>query len=219
MPRKKSSSLDDKSIKNNNKVVAIDKAQKKKNDMASSSPQDKPVKRHRNRPDLAKFGEEYTEPGDNARYLRFARVSLSLPPIDISDPQQVQNRINEYFDFCEDNDRKPNMIGMANWLGVSRDTVNSWKRGEYRTTTHSDIIRKALDILEELWMDYMQNGKINPASGIFIAKNIWQYKDQQDVVIAPQNNAEQDMSAEDIAKRYIEDGKTVETTFAEDAER
>ena len=54
-------------------------------------------KQHRNRPDLAKFGEEYTEPGDNARYLRYAMASWDLPPIDISDPKQVEHRIVEYF--------------------------------------------------------------------------------------------------------------------------
>ena len=163
----------------------------------------KEIKR-RNRPDLAKFGEENTEPGDNARYLRFARVAFSLPPIDISDPAQVESRINQYFDFCEENDRKPNMIGMANWLGVSRDTVNSWKRGECRGGTHSDVIRKAIDILEEIWVDYMQNGKINPASGIFLAKNMFQYKDVQDVVLTPTTGLAADIQPEDVAQKYAE---------------
>lgn len=163
----------------------------------------KEIKR-RNRPDLAKFGEENTEPGDNARYLRFARVAFSLPPIDISDPAQVESRINQYFDFCEENDRKPNMIGMANWLGVSRDTVNSWKRGECRGGTHSDVIRKAIDILEEIWVDYMQNGKINPASGIFLAKNMFQYKDVQDVVLTPNQPLSDAQSAVDVAQKYAE---------------
>ncbi len=128
------------------------------------------------------FGEENVKPGDNSRYLRYAMVSLNLPPIDISDAEQVENRIKEYFSFCIDNDRKPNMIGMANWLGVDNTTVNSWKRGEYRSTTHSPVIIKAVRILEEQWVDYMQNGKINPASGIFLAKNMFQYRDAIDIV-------------------------------------
>lgn len=158
-------------------------------------------KRHRNRPDLANFGEEYTQPGDNARFLRHALVSLDLPPIDISDPKQVENRIREYFQYCIDNDRKPNMIGLANWLGVSRDTLNSWKRGEYRTQSHSDLIKKALDVLEELWMDYMLNGKANPASLIFIGKNLWQYKDQTDVVVTP-NSPLENLDSDQARKRY-----------------
>jgi hypothetical protein len=133
------------------------------------------------------FGEENVEPGDNARYLRYAMASLNLPPIDISDPVQVKQRIYEYFQYCLDNDRKPNIKGMGNWLGVDSTTVNSWKRGEWRTTTHSPLIKKVYDIFEEIWLDYMQNGKVNPASGIFLGKNLFGYKDVQDVVITPNN--------------------------------
>lgn len=143
-----------------------------------------------------------TEPGDNAKYIRFAMASWNLPPIDISDPHQVQDRIAEYFDFCQQNDRKPQIVGMANWLGISRDTLNSWKRGEYRKDTHSDIVQKAVSVLEEMWADYMLNGKVNPASGIFISKNWFGYKDVQDVVLTP-NNPLDNMSTEQISDRYL----------------
>ena len=143
-----------------------------------------------------------TEPGDNSRYVRFAMASWDLPPIDISDPKQVQTRITEYFHFCADNDRKPQLVGMANWLGVSRDTLNSWKRGEYRTETHSAIVQKAVGALEEMWADYMMNGKVNPASGIFVSKNWFGYKDVQDVVVTPNNPLESDNP--DELRKYIQ---------------
>ena len=159
------------------------------------------TKRKRNRPDLARFGEENTEPGDNARYLRYALVSLDLPPIDISDEKQVAQRIRDYFAYCVDNDRKPNIKGLGNWLGVDSTTVNSWKRGEYRGETHSPLIKKAVDIMEELWVDYMTNGKVNPAAGIFLGKNMFGYKDVQDVVLTP-NTGITDQNATDIAQKY-----------------
>lgn len=159
------------------------------------------VERKRKGPDPATFGAENAEPGDNSRYLRHALVSWDLPPIDISDPKQVENRIVDYFKYCIDNDRKPNMIGMANWLGVDRDTVKTWKNGEYRRTTHSAVIKKAVEILEELWVDYMQNGKMNPASGIFLGKNMFGYKDTQDVVVTPQTPLGPDSSPDEIQKR------------------
>lgn len=186
--------------KTENKITDIIKQKTNNtNDITNTGKQ----KRHRNRPDLQNFGEEYVEPGDNARYLRHALVSLDLPPIDISDPKQVESRIREYFTYCIDNDRKPNMIGLANWLGVSRETVNTWKRGEYRSETHSDLIKKALDVLEELWMDYMLNGKANPASLIFLGKNLWQYKDQTDVVVTP-NNPLDVADTESARKKYVD---------------
>lgn len=196
--------------KTNEKVVAIDKAKKKS--------EDKPVKRKRNRPDLAKFGEEYTEPGDNTRYLRYAMASWDLPPIDISDPKQVENRIKEYFEYCAENDRKPNIKGLGNWLGVNSETVMNWRKGIYRNETHLGLIRKAVDLLEEMWWDYGNNGKVNPASWIFIGKNAFGMRDQQEVVITPKNDAESDLDAEGIAKRYLEDGRKVETTFADSTE-
>lgn len=163
----------------------------------------KEIKR-RNRPDLAKFGEENTEPGDNARYLRYAMASLDLPPIDISDPQQVERRIKDYFEYCLENDRKPNVKGLGNWIGVDASTVNSWKRGEYRAETHSPLIKKAIDVLEELWLDYMLNGKVNPGSGIFIGKNLFGYKDVQDVVLTPNQPLNGGVSAEEVAAKYAE---------------
>ena len=161
------------------------------------------IVKKRNRPDLANFGEEKAEPGDNARYLRFAMASLNLPPIDISDPKQVEQRIGEYFQYCLDNDRKPNIKGLGNWLGVDSTTVNSWRRGEYRAETHSPVIKKAVDILEEMWWDYGQNGKCNPTSWIFIGKNAFGMRDETQVVVTP-NNPMQDLNAEDARKRLLE---------------
>lgn len=173
--------------------------------MAEKKTTDAIVKKRRNRPDLAKFGEEYAEPGDNSRYLRYAMVSWDLPPIDISDPKQVENRIMEYFTHCVENDRKPNMKGLGNWLGVSRDTVNSWKRGEYRSATHSDLIQKAVDVLEELWIDYMMNGKVNPGSGIFIGKNLFGYRDVVDLVNAtPKDPLGEKRDPGQIASQYAD---------------
>lgn len=168
------------------------------------------MKKKRNRPDLAKFGEENTEPGDNSRFIREARIAFDggmnrnpLPPIDISDPEQVKQRISDYLDFCEMNDKKPSVIAMANWIGVSRETLNTWKRGEYRSDTHSDTIKKAMLLMEEIWYDMMQNGKINPASGIFLAKNVFGYKDVADVVVTP-NNPMQGLDADTARKRLVE---------------
>lgn len=143
-------------------------------------------------------------PGENAKFIRFAMASWDLPPIDISDPQQVKERIGMYFQHCAKNDRKPQIVGMCNWLGISRDTLNTWKNGEYRSDTHSDMIKKACAMIEEMWADYMQNGKINPASGIFLAKNWFGYKDVADVVVTP-NTPYQTASDEELRDKYLTD--------------
>ena len=140
-------------------------------------------KRKRNRPDLDKFGQEFVEKGDNARYIRHAMASWDLPAIDISDEKQVKDRIVWYFNHCSEDDMKPTVSGLRNALGISNDTLWQWKNGNYRGATHSELIKKTYAILEELWEDYMQNGKINPVSGIFLGKNHFGYQDKTDVVV------------------------------------
>lgn len=153
--------------------------------------------------DLTDTGGELIKPGDNSKFIRHALASWNLPPIDISDPNQVEQRLSDYFQYCVDNDRKPQVVGMCNWLGISRQTLNEWKNGDVRKTTHGDIVKKAYDIIEEMWADFMQSGKINPATGIFLAKNWYGYKDVADVVVTPQNPL-QNMDTETARKRLIE---------------
>lgn len=143
------------------------------------------------------------EPGDNSRFIRFALTAWNLPPIDISDPKQVEQRIGDYFQHCADFDRRPQVVGMCNWLGISRDTLNTWKNGEYRKGTHSDIIKKALSFLEEMWAEAMLTNRLNPATGCFIAKNWYNYSDTQQIVVTP-NNPMQGMDAESARNRLIE---------------
>ena len=143
------------------------------------------------------------EPGENARYLRYAIVSLDLPPIDISDINQCEERAHQYFNYCIENNRKPNIVGLCNWLGVSRDTFHSWRAGQTRASTHTDFMKKCVSIMEEINVDYLMDGKVYPGSGIFILKNHFGYKDVTDITVEPRAS----MTVEDaatVAARYQE---------------
>ena len=143
-----------------------------------------------------------------------------MTQVDLDDSQQVVERINWYFKRCIDYDMKPGVVGLANSLGVTRQTLWNWKEGVRRADAKKesvDAIKKAYGLLEELWEDYMMNGKVSPPNGIFIGKNHFDYRDVQNLVIAPQDGQEQERSVEDI-KKWLEDGKTVETGFADEGQ-
>ena len=55
--------------------------------------------------------------------------------------------------------------------------------------------------MELLWENYMQNGKINPVSGIFLGKNNFGYQDKQEMVLTPNTNNEPDYDIDAIKKR------------------
>ena len=137
-----------------------------------------PLTKNANSSDLA-------EAGDNQKFLSHALAVHNMPPIDTSDPEQVKQRIADYFTLCVQNDVKPTVKGFLNALRVAKSTLWEWKNGGFRAGTHQQIICDAYDVLEALWEDYMMNGKINPVSGIFLGKNNFGYRDTQEYVLTP----------------------------------
>lgn len=133
-----------------------------------------------------------------------------MPDIDINNPDQVKIRITEYFKVCAETDSKPTMAGLAMALGMNRHRLTEIKynvndghgiRINKVNPESIELIRKTYDFLEMQWEDYMLNGKVNPAAGIFIGKNQFDYRDviDQRVAVADRN----EIDAESIRKRYL----------------
>ena len=159
-----------------------------------------------------------TDPGDNAKYISVSLQLFNLPAIDLHKPELVQERLTEYFEIHVKADLKPTVVGMAMALGIDRRRLWEIKTGAligghtpidlpYESV---DCIKKAYDFLENLWENYMHNGKINPVSGIFLAKNNFGYQDKVEHVLTPNMNNSADYSAEDIRARYLSDSPTIE---------
>ena len=162
------------------------------------------VKQKLNR-DMSNWGQEYIEPGDNRKYIQLALESMNMPKLNFDDVPTVQERINWYFTRCMEYDMKPGVVGLANALGVDRKTLWSWKTGVRKESNAAlvDTIKKAYVLLEEMWENYMQNGKISPPNGIFLGKNNFDYRDEQQVVITP-NNPMDNVDPEQARKKYVQ---------------
>ena len=162
-----------------------------------------------------------TEPGDTQKYIGVSMKLFNLPTIDLREPEQVQARLNEYFTIQFDADVKPTVAGMAMALGIDRRRL--WEirtdvsdRNQGLPTLTRDYIKKAYDFMENLWENYMQNGKINPVSGIFLGKNNFGYQDKTEYVVTPNVNTDSDYNADDIKKRYLSDSPTLEITDSQE---
>ena len=100
---------------------------------------------------------------------------------------------------------KPDMPGMALALGVNRQTLWKWENGveSNKPLAVRNLLKRARAINELLMSSMMTEGKINPVVGIFLLKNSHGYKDQQDVVITPNNPMESE-DPETARKKYLE---------------
>lgn len=123
---------------------------------------------------------------DIQTYLMFALQSRKLPRVDTSDPMQIAERIDDYFQRCLDMKLKPTKTGLINSLGVSTSTWANWQNGKSGSRTIQLLVESANGILEEMWEQYMLNGKVNPVAGIFIGNNQFGYQQRTTMVV--QNN-------------------------------
>ena len=95
-------------------------------------------------------------------------------PLKFSSPKQLQSSINKYFKYCDENNRPYTIAGMAEHLGVDRQTIYNYEQRDEFFGTIKKARLKIERYIEEI---LILEGK---AGQIFYAKN-YGYKDQQDI--------------------------------------
>lgn len=144
------------------------------------------------RSDMQKFGEDLALPGDNAKAVEFIVELIHLPLVDLADPVAVEERITLYWNLCVKHDTKPLLAGLANALGIDRRRLREIAKDvpgrELGTTFESRVfIKRAYFAMETLWEHYSANGKMNPVTSIFLAKNNYDYQDKVELVATTQS--------------------------------
>ena len=160
------------------------------------------------RPDRSDAMTPKTEPGDNRRYLAHSMAMFDWPNVDMKEPEQVRERIGQYLALCAKDDMKPSVAGLALAFGVDRKTIWAWANGvdsAYLPTESRNFIKKMYQLLNAQMEDYAQNGKINPVAAIFLMKNHFGYVDKQEMVLTPNQQLGDQVSPEDLQRKYLED--------------
>lgn len=188
------------------KLLADDTAE-----IAKEKPVEKPVKKKETR-GHKKGDVLWNDPGDNTKFMKVNMVLFNMDKVDMRDVEAVQNRINEFFVLYAENDMKPTIAGMAMALGTDRKTLWAMTTGGSANGTGykydlppevSLTLKKAYVLMENLWETYMNAGKVNPISGIFLGKNNYGYSDKQEYVLTPNQQNENEYDADSIRERYI----------------
>lgn len=155
--------------------------------------------------------------GDNSKIMNVNVALFNMEKVDLHDAEAVQKRLSEYFQIYAAADLKPTVAGMGMALGLDRRRL--WEirsgqtqgRGEIDTLPQEtrDIVKRAYMLMENMWETYMNSGKINPVSGIFLGKNNFGYQDKTEYVVTPNVQQERDFNEEDIRRRYLPDSTTM----------
>lgn len=122
---------------------------------------------------------------DISRCIRNCMTFYGLPIV--KSDEECRERLEWFFDTCGQTGQLPTVEKMVMSLGAVKSTVFNWENGDGCSQVRMNLIKKAKEFIASFESEMVTEGKINPVVYIFRAKNYFGMKDQQDVVLKPEN--------------------------------
>ena len=88
--------------------------------------------------------------------------------------KEVEEKINAYFNYCEEKEKPYTMSGLAYYLGIDRKTLLNYSKNE----EYFHTIKKARDKVQMQLEENALSNKANPTFTIFNLKNNFDWKDK-----------------------------------------
>ena len=88
--------------------------------------------------------------------------------------EEVEEKINAYFNYCEEKEKPYTMSGLAYYLSISRQTLVNYSNQDQ----FFDTIKKARDRVQMQLEENALSNKANPTFTIFNLKNNFDWKDK-----------------------------------------
>ena len=116
--------------------------------------------------------------------------------------EEFAERIEAYFQECAEEGIIPKWetIGLA--LGIGRAEAWNIATGRKGSPARQRMMQRAKDILAAIDAELVTTGKVNPVVWIFRAKNFYDMKDTQDVVVTPKQPLGEQQTTEELADKY-----------------
>ena len=140
------------------------------------------LKDNRNPDDIQGSAEKFlAEPQvalyhDAMRDLAFRRRESKL-----GSPEEVEKRVQEYFDLCAETNQLPSIKALALYIGVSYRTLKKYI--DDPTSRYNELLVMARDYCHIVVENGALNNKVNPATYMFTAANYYDMKNTQSVEI------------------------------------
>ena len=118
---------------------------------------------------------------------------------------EVEQRITDYFAFCENSALRPGIESLCLALHISRMSLFNWANGRGCSAERQRIVQTAKAFISAFLEQITMSGKISPPSGIFLLKNWCNYKDAYSFDAAgPTDNLRPTLTTEEIEDQYAD---------------
>lgn len=97
-------------------------------------------------------------------------------PLKYQNAQELENEINEYFKMCQHERQIPGICGLANYLGLSRNTLLRYEKDSDKED-YNEVIERARTTIESVNEQILYSK--NNSGAIFIMRNNFGYNAEQ----------------------------------------
>lgn len=157
--------------------------------------------------------------GYNTRRIAFMQAILPTEPLDHDDVEEMERRFQNYLVKCAEWDMKIGNQAAYAAIGINKDLVYEWTVRRQTNPRRTEFVKKVQQFCAMYREGLMEDGKVNPVTGIFWQKNYDGMKDQQEVVLTPNASPLGDRTdAEALKQKYLENTYGVAESLPEGAE-
>lgn len=157
--------------------------------------------------------------GYNTRRIAFMQAILPTEPLDHDDVAEMERRFMRYLDLCAQWDMKIGNQAAYAAIGINKDLVYEWTVRRQTNPARTEFIKKVQQFCAMYREGLMEDGKVNPVTGIFWQKNYDGMRDQQEVVLTPNvSPLGEQQDAEALKQKYLENTYGITGEIAEGAE-
>ena len=134
--------------------------------------------------------------------------------------EEIAERLNAYFTQCTETGQIPTVEDMCLALGITRQIAWEWEHeGARANPERCYLIKKAKEILAGIDAKLVSEGKIPQVTYIFRAKNFFGMKDQQEVVLTPNNPLGDAEDPKALEQKYLENTYGISGELPDKAEK
>lgn len=127
---------------------------------------------------------------------------------------ELKQRIDMFFQFCEDSSIRPGVQALCTALHISRTTLFRWNNGEDCDRERQEIVSMAKSFIDSFLEQVTLSGQVSPPVGIFLLKNWCNYKDTIGIEEnVPHEETRRVLSADELPKLFLKDWKDKEESL------
>ncbi len=148
--------------------------------------------------------------GYNTRMIQFTMELMPTEKLDYNDVEEMKRRFMHYLDTCAKYDMKIGNQAAYAAIGIDKGIAWDWANRCTTNPARTDFIKNVQQFCALYREGLMQDGKVNPVTGIFWQKNYDGMRDQTETVITAHTPLGAEVSgsdAERLAETYLSNAK------------